>query len=59
MVYSSRIDDHTLTFRVSGRLYKSNVLIYDHQARSIPVIFAYWFAWQAFHPHTTVYLETQ
>ena len=33
--------------------------VLDHQARSIPVIFAYWFAWQAFHPHTTVYLETQ
>lgn len=30
-----------------------NVL--DHQARTIPAIFAYWFAWQAFHPDTEVY----
>lgn len=35
MVYSSRIDDQTLTFGVSGRLYKSNVLIYDHQTESL------------------------
>jgi hypothetical protein len=35
------------------------VNVLDHQARAIPVIFAYWFAWQAFHPQTTVYLETQ
>ncbi len=32
--------------------------VIDHQDRSIPVIFAYWFAWQAFHPQTMVYLET-
>jgi hypothetical protein len=31
------------------------VNVLDHQARSIPVIFAYWFAWQAFHPDTAVY----
>ena len=33
--------------------------VLDHQARSIPVIFAYWFAWQAFHPQTMVYTQTQ
>ena len=27
----------------------------DHQGKEIPSIFAYWFAWQAFHPKTTVY----
>jgi hypothetical protein len=31
------------------------VNVLDHQARAIPVIFAYWFAWQAFHPDTAVY----
>ena len=31
------------------------VNVQDHQARTIPVIFAYWFAWQAFHPGTEVY----
>ena len=35
MVYSSRIDDKIYTFGVSGRLYKSNVLIYDHQTESL------------------------
>ena len=29
--------------------------VLDHQARTIPAIFAYWFAWQAFHPGTEVY----
>ena len=35
MVYSGRIDDTVFTFGVSGRLYKSNVLIYDHQTESL------------------------
>ncbi len=34
-----------------------NVL--DHQARTIPAIFAYWFAWQAFHPDSEVYVEAK
>ena len=29
----------------------------DNQGKQIPSIFAYWFAWQAFHPKTTVYKE--
>jgi hypothetical protein len=35
VVYSRDIDGRTLTFGVSGRLYKSNVLIYDHQTDSL------------------------
>ena len=35
MVYSAKIDGKTYTFGVSGRLYKSNVLIYDHQTESL------------------------
>ena len=35
MVYSRDVDGRTLTFGVSGRLYKSNVLIYDHQTESL------------------------
>ena len=31
----------------------------DHQAQTIPVIFAYWFAWQAFHPATEVYVDAK
>jgi len=27
----------------------------DAQGKMIPHIFSYWFAWQAFHPNTTVY----
>jgi hypothetical protein len=29
----------------------------DAEGIEIPSIFAYWFAWQAFHPNTTVYRE--
>jgi hypothetical protein len=35
MVHSRRVGDETLTFGVSGRLYKSNVLLYDHQSESL------------------------
>jgi len=35
VVYSSKVDDKVFTFGVSGRLYKSNVLIYDHQTESL------------------------
>jgi hypothetical protein len=35
VVYSSQIDGQTHTFGVSGRLYKSNVLLYDHQTESL------------------------
>jgi hypothetical protein len=35
VVYSSRINGKNYTFGVSGRLYKSNVLIYDHQTESL------------------------
>ena len=35
MVYSRKIDAKTYTFGVSGRLYKSNVLLYDHQTESL------------------------
>lgn len=35
MVYSRSIDGRLLTFGISGRLYKSNVLLYDHQTESL------------------------
>jgi hypothetical protein len=35
VVYSRKIDGQTLTFGISGRLYKSNVLLYDHQSESL------------------------
>lgn len=35
MVYSRKLDDKIYTFGVSGRLYKSNVLLYDHQTESL------------------------
>jgi len=34
-VYSRKVGGETLTFGVSGRLYKSNVLLYDHQTESL------------------------
>ena len=35
MVYSGKVEDKVFTFGVSGRLYNSNVLIYDHQTESL------------------------
>ncbi len=35
MVYSRKVDGETYTFGVSGRLYRSNVLLYDHQTESL------------------------
>lgn len=35
MVYSRKIADKVFTFGISGRLYKSNVLLYDHQSESL------------------------
>jgi hypothetical protein len=35
VVYSRKINGKTYTFGVSGRLYKSNVLFYDHQTESL------------------------
>ena len=35
MVYSRIVDGKQYTFGVSGRLYKSNVLLYDHQSESL------------------------
>ncbi len=35
MVHSRGIGDKVLTFGISGRLYKSNVLFYDHQTESL------------------------
>lgn len=35
MVYSRNVDDTVYTFGISGRLYKSNVLLYDHQTESL------------------------
>jgi hypothetical protein len=34
-VYSRRVEDQTYRFGVSGLLYKSNVLMYDHQTESL------------------------
>ena len=34
-MYSRQVGDREYTFGVSGRLYKSNVLLYDHQTESL------------------------
>jgi hypothetical protein len=35
VVYSGTVEDKVLIFGVSGRLYKSNLLIYDQQTESL------------------------
>lgn len=35
VVYDRRVGDHTLSFGVSGRLYHSNLLLYDRQTDSL------------------------
>lgn len=32
--------------------------VFDRKGRSVAHFYAYWFAWQAFHPETTVYRKT-
>ncbi len=32
--------------------------VFDEKGLPLPHLFAYWFAWQAFHPETTVYRKT-
>ena len=75
MVYSRDTGSRVLTFGVSGRLYKSNVLLYDHQTDSlwsqlmekaiagplvntvleaVPSSRTTWGAWRRRHPHTRV-----
>jgi hypothetical protein len=31
------------------------IAVKDHKGQAVPHLFAYWFAWQAFHPQTSVY----
>ena len=52
-VLEDNIGKHTVTIILSedGQV----VDVKDRQGKSIPTIFAYWFAWQAFHPATSVY----
>jgi hypothetical protein len=75
VVFERLVGDDTLSFGVSGRLYESNVLLYDHQGESlwsqlaseavtgsstgttlqqIPAVLTSWGAWQASHPETLV-----
>ena len=35
VVYDRRVNGRTLSFGISGRLYQSNVLLYDHQTESL------------------------
>jgi len=35
VVYSRRVEEKVYTFGISGRLFKSNVLLYDHQTESL------------------------
>ena len=35
MVYSRNIDNQPISFGISGRLYKGNLLLYDHQSESL------------------------
>lgn len=52
-----RIGEHPIRIMLSNQGQVADVL--DQQGHSIPTIFAYWFAWQAFHPDTAVYAATK
>jgi hypothetical protein len=56
-VFRDQIGTHPIQVLLSDEGQIVDIL--DHRSRSIPVVFAYWFAWQAFHPHTMVYQERQ
>ena len=56
-ILKDEIGEHPVQIILSKEGQVENVQ--DHQARTIPVIFAYWFAWQAFHPDTEVYMTAK
>jgi hypothetical protein len=43
------------TIHIEVNLDGDVVAVKDQKGNSIPSTFAYWFAWQAFHPDTSVY----
>ena len=51
-VVTDRIGDVQICIRVSDQ---EVVSVTDEQGESVQHLFAYWFAWQAFHPQTDVY----
>ena len=51
-VVTDRVGDVQLRIRVSGQ---EVVSVKDEQGQPVQHLFAYWFAWQAFHPQTDVY----
>ena len=51
-VVADRIADVQLRIRVSGQ---EVISVNDEQGQPVQHLFAYWFAWQAFHPQTDVH----
>ena len=49
---TDRIGDVQIRIRVSDQ---EVVSVTNEQGESVQHLFAYWFAWQAFHPQTDVY----
>jgi hypothetical protein len=52
-VIQDTIDGTTIHIKASKE--KEIISVKDDKGSSVPHIFSYWFAWQAFHPDTTVY----
>ena len=54
-VLLDQIGDSTVTIHISEE--KEITALLDANDKPLPHIFSYWFAWQAFHPDTSVYKE--
>lgn len=55
-VLKDRIDGKQLSIRIQNN---EVVSVRDEDGAPVAHVFAYWFAWQAFHPETEVYDESK
>ena len=56
-ILKDRVDGTLIEIEVNAE--GEVVDVRDQEGEPISYIFAYWFAWQAFHPKTTVYRSTK
>lgn len=52
-IFRDQVDGESVSFKINAA--GQVVEVSDSKGKPIPHIFAYWFAWQAFHPETSVY----
>ncbi len=54
-IHNDKIGNHAIQIEISPE--GEVVAVRDNEGHAIPAVYAYWFAWQAFHRETNVYRE--